>query len=641
MAQPIQAPQPYYPQIDKGVDPRVTVHLQRIYPALNDFNAAIIKLKSQMTEPITKISTTTANTVTTIVNSVFSFQGLGKVNNETGSTSYTVQNSDNGIMLIVDDASPVSVSLNSVVLTPYFLFITNFGAGTATLTPTSGTINGVASFALPQNYTSILVFDGTNWWATALLVEPQNTPAVIHEWLASYNSSTGAFTATQPAFTDISGTVAISQGGTNATSAAAGTIPNATSGTASSWTATPTLGISGTTQGTLTLDSATAGGAYKIAAPANASTPTLTLPTTTNVLAGQFAGDGTVLSSTLATASAAGTLTASLANAGAGTVLGNSSSSPATPSYTSTPTLGKSGVLGSLTMGNATSGTVTLQPVTGALGTVTASLPANTGTIAETNYAQTWSATQTFNNIAAATANTYAIGASGVGFTGIYLQGGATFTVEVISGAQTGNYTLTIPVLSANDTIVTLGTSQTISGAKTFSSVITSTVTTGTAPFTVSSTTQVSNLNASQVGGKSITGSGAAIPTGPTSSTSGDIVTFTGTSGQIADSGVALTAVSTVSYHSVTSSSYSATATDRIIGVNFAGAVAITLISAASVAAGTVVTVKDESGSAATNNITVSPQGGQTIEGAASQVLNANYDVRRMYSNGSTKWFLC
>ncbi len=63
---------------------------------------------------------------------------------------------------------------------------------------------------------------------------------------------------------------------------------------------------------------------------------------------------------------------------------------------TPTPTLGASGTLGSVTMGNATSGTVTVEPVTGALGAVTASLPANTGTVAETNLAQTWSAAQTF-----------------------------------------------------------------------------------------------------------------------------------------------------------------------------------------------------------------------------------------------------
>lgn len=47
---------------------------------------------------------------------------------------------------------------------------------------------------------------------------------------------------------------------------------------------------------------------------------------------------------------------------------------------TATPTLGASGTVGSLTMGNATSGTVKLQPVTGALGTTTLLVPAAAGT---------------------------------------------------------------------------------------------------------------------------------------------------------------------------------------------------------------------------------------------------------------------
>jgi hypothetical protein len=82
-------------------------------------------------------------------------------------------------------------------------------------------------------------------------------------------------------------------------------------------------------------------------------------------------------------------------SAAAGTVPNATSSSAS--SWTATPTLGASGTLGSITFGNATSGTVTLEPVTGALGTVTASLPANTGTLAELNLAQTFSAVQTIS----------------------------------------------------------------------------------------------------------------------------------------------------------------------------------------------------------------------------------------------------
>ena len=50
--------------------------------------------------------------------------------------------------------------------------------------------------------------------------------------------------------------------------------------------------------------------------------------------------------------------------------------------------------VGSVAFKNATSGTITLRPATGALGTVTATLPANTGTIAELNLAQTFTEPQ-------------------------------------------------------------------------------------------------------------------------------------------------------------------------------------------------------------------------------------------------------
>ena len=69
-----------------------------------------------------------------------------------------------------------------------------------------------------------------------------------------------------------------------------------------------TTGIAGTHTGSLAIASATASGLYTLTAPANAATPTLTLPTTSNVLAGQFAGDNVLYSNTPVGATAAGTL---------------------------------------------------------------------------------------------------------------------------------------------------------------------------------------------------------------------------------------------------------------------------------------------------------------------------------------------
>ena len=102
----------------------------------------------------------------------------------------------------------------------------------------------------------------------------------------------------------------------------------------------------------------------------------------------------TITSSTSGNAATATALAASPTQCSGAVATGIAASGNA--NCTPTPTLGASGTLGSVTLGNATSGTVTLAPVTGALGTVTASLPANTGTLAELNLAQTWSALQTF-----------------------------------------------------------------------------------------------------------------------------------------------------------------------------------------------------------------------------------------------------
>ena len=91
---------------------------------------------------------------------------------------------------------------------------------------------------------------------------------------------------------------------------AGGTVLGNTGTTAGAVAATiaPVLGIPGTSTGSIAIASSTASGKYTITVPANAATPTLTLPTTSNVLAGQFAGDNVLYSNTPVGATAAGTL---------------------------------------------------------------------------------------------------------------------------------------------------------------------------------------------------------------------------------------------------------------------------------------------------------------------------------------------
>jgi hypothetical protein len=91
------------------------------------------------------------------------------------------------------------------------------------------------------------------------------------------------------------------------------------------------------------------------------------------------------------------------------------------------------------------------------------------------------------------------------------------------------------------------------------------------------------------------------------------------------------------SYISVTGATYAARAGDRLIGVNRAGVVTVTLPTA-QLRAGRVYTVKDESGAAATNNITVATEGSETIDGSPTNVISDDYGAKHYYSNGSN-WF--
>jgi hypothetical protein len=87
----------------------------------------------------------------------------------------------------------------------------------------------------------------------------------------------------------------------------------------------------------------------------------------------------------------------------------------------------------------------------------------------------------------------------------------------------------------------------------------------------------------------------------------------------------------------VTAASYTAKAGDRFIGVNRAGTVGITLPTS-QLRAGRLYTVKDESGAAATNNITVATEGAETIDGSATDTINQDYGAKAYYSDGSN-WF--
>lgn len=118
-----------------------------------------------------------------------------------------------------------------------------------------------------------------------------------------------------------------------------------------------------------------------------------TLTAGTNVTISNSAGAITISSTGLASG---------CSTTGTGEVLTSNGTGQCTSNADATFTtgvlsLGTAGAeVGSVQLFNATSGSISLAPTTGALGSAVATLPANTGTLAELNLGQTWTGLQSF-----------------------------------------------------------------------------------------------------------------------------------------------------------------------------------------------------------------------------------------------------
>jgi len=118
----------------------------------------------------------------------------------------------------------------------------------------------------------------------------------------------------------------------------------------------------------------------------------------------------------------------------------------------------------------------------------------------------------------------------------------------------------------------------------------------------------------------------------------GTNATITNTYALQVESGVTRLNGGQIAKRTATAVSVSADYDDYIIGVTSTASVrTITLPTAVNVA-GRVYIVKDESGGAATNNITIATTSSQTIDGASTKVINTNYGFYWVYSDGAN-WF--
>lgn len=113
------------------------------------------------------------------------------------------------------------------------------------------------------------------------------------------------------------------------------------------------------------------------------------IATTSPITGGPITSTGTIACATCVTSSGGGAITgtAPIAVSAAGVVSITGAAGQvlagASPAFTATPTLGVAGsTVGTLAFANATTGSITLQPVTGALGSAVLTLPAVTDTVA-------------------------------------------------------------------------------------------------------------------------------------------------------------------------------------------------------------------------------------------------------------------
>jgi len=88
------------------------------------------------------------------------------VDSETG-TSYVVPATDQGKLVTVANSSGIALTLpaGSSVGTGWWIEFENTGTGTATLTPSSGTIDGAASLSVATNQGVHIVSNGTNYFS--------------------------------------------------------------------------------------------------------------------------------------------------------------------------------------------------------------------------------------------------------------------------------------------------------------------------------------------------------------------------------------------------------------------------------------------------------------------------------------------
>lgn len=274
--------------------------------------------------------------------------GSSPVNAQTG-TTYSVANTDQCKLVTLSNAAPVAVTLPQAgsggqYLAGWQACFSDLGAGTATITPTTSTIDGAPSLALTTNQGACVYSDGSNFFSvrgiggsiTYPLTAPNGTSAAPSYSFTNgtgsglYAPSNGAVTllsgpsnalnitgGTASTSTGVGGSISITGGGGGITSGGGGNITIQTGALNNGGPAVTGGAI------TLTGPSTTgAGGPVSITAGNSSgsfSSGNLTLTAGSNIQAGTVGSAGSViLAPGTVTATGVGTPGSAKANAGSG-----------------------------------------------------------------------------------------------------------------------------------------------------------------------------------------------------------------------------------------------------------------------------------------------------------------------------------
>jgi hypothetical protein len=112
--------------------------------------------------------------------------------------------------------------------------------------------------------------------------------------------------------------------------------------------------------------------------------------------------------------------------------------------------------------------------------------------------------------------------------------------------------------------------------------------------------------------------------------------TYGNSSTQIATTSFVKTAVVSYATRTCVSATTTIATSDYYVGVNYAGACAITLTTGINFDPGQQIIIKDESGAAATNHITITAGGTDKIDGQSTVTISTNYGVVHLIWNSAT-----